>query len=111
MIDSLYIGATGMHAQQMNVDVVANNLANVNTTAFKRNRIDFEDLLYRTTRASNAGSLSSARQPQTGMGAAVSASGKVFTLGDIKKTDQPLDVAIQGQGFFEVTLSDGNNVY
>jgi flagellar basal-body rod protein FlgG len=111
MIDSLYIGATGMQAQQMNIDVVANNLANVNTAGFKRNRIDFEDLLYRTTRASGGTSLDANRAPQTGMGAAVAASGKVFTLGDVKKTEQPLDLAIQGQGFFEVVLPDGNNAY
>lgn len=108
MLDSLYIGATGMHAQQMNIDVIANNLANVNTAGFKRNRIDFEDLLYRasaTTRANTTHAM------QSGMGTAVAASGKVFTVGDVKKTDQPLDLAIRGQGFFEVQMPDGSLAY
>ena len=111
MIDSLYIGATGMHAQQMNIDVIANNLANVNTTGFKRSRIDFEDLLYRTMGASGASVEETARLPQAGMGTSIAASGKVFTLGDVKKTDQPLDLAIRGQGFFEVALPDGRSAY
>jgi flagellar basal-body rod protein FlgG len=111
MIDSLYIGATGMHAQQMNIDVIANNLANVNTTGFKRNRIDFEDLLYRTSGPASTTSVNSTRTPQTGMGTTVAASGKVFTLGDVKKTDQPLDLAVRGQGFFEVQMPDGNLAY
>jgi flagellar basal-body rod protein FlgG len=111
MIDSLYIGATGMHAQQLNIDVIANNLANVNTSGFKRNRIDFEDLLYRTTAGSRAATGGASRLPQTGMGTAVAASGKIFTAGDVKKTDQPLDIAVRGQGFFEVQLPDGNFAY
>jgi flagellar basal-body rod protein FlgG len=110
MLDSLYIGATGMHAQQTSIDVVANNLANVNTTGFKRNRIDFEDLLYRsisptpvTQAATGSGS--------AGLGTAIMATGKIFTDGDLKKTDQPLDVAIKGQGFFELSRPDGSSVY
>lgn len=111
MIDSLYIGATGMHAQQMNIDVVANNLANVNTAGFKRNRINFEDLLYRSAAGTASSSGQTLALPQTGMGTAVAASGKVFTPGDVKKTDQPLDLAIRGSGFFEVTMPDGSSAY
>lgn len=111
MIDSLYIGATGMQAQQTNVDMIANNLANVNTTAFKRGQVSFEDLLYRdVARAAITDPASDASQ-RTGVGVALSNTGKVFTQGDIKKTDVPLDVAIQGQGFFEVTLPDGSTAY
>ncbi|MBI3900288.1 MAG: flagellar basal-body rod protein FlgG [Gammaproteobacteria bacterium] len=108
MIDSLYIGATGMQAQQMNIDTVANNLANVNTAGFKRNRVEFEDLLYRTMDASKSDNANAAR---SGMGTAIASSGKVFTVGELKKTEQPLDLAIRGQGFFEVTLPDGTLGY
>lgn len=110
MLDSLYIGATGMNAQQSNIDTIANNLANVNTQGFKKSRIDFEDLLYRKTSATQ-----SADGVQTplfrGMGAALSGISKVFTQGDLKKTEQPLDLAIKGQGFFELTRPDGTAVY
>lgn len=110
MIDSLYIGATGMQAQQLNIDVIANNMANVNTMGFKRNRIDFEDLLYRATgaRAANGESAASLR---AGMGTSVAASSKVFVLGEMKKTEQPLDLGIRGPGFFEVVLPDGTLGY
>lgn len=111
MIDSLYIGATGMQAQQTNIDVVANNLANVNTAGFKRNRIDFEDLVYRsmgTARGANAEVSSPVR---SGMGTSIAASSKVFLLGEMKKSEQPLDLAIRGQGFFEVILPDGSFAY
>jgi len=111
MIDSLYIGATGMQAQQMNIDVVANNLANVNTMGFKRNRVDFEDLLYRATGVSRAAGGESATTVRSGMGTSVAASGKVFILGEMKKTDQTLDLGIRGQGFFEVVLPDGTFAY
>lgn len=109
MIDSLYIGATGMHAQQMNIDVIANNLANVNTAGFKRNRIDFEDVLYRSMGASSV--TGSGTNIRSGMGTTIAASGKVFTTGDVKKTDQPFDLAVRGQGFFEVTMPDGTTAY
>lgn len=110
MIDSLYIGATGMQAQQLNIDVVANNLANVNTMGFKRNRVDFEDLLYRASgaRAANGEAATSMR---SGMGTSVAASSKVFVLGEMKKTEQPLDLGIRGTGFFEVVLQDGTTGY
>jgi flagellar basal-body rod protein FlgG len=110
MLDSLYIGATGMHAQQTSIDVIANNLANVNTSGFKRNRIDFEDLLYRsisptpTTQAATGNG-------SAGLGTSIMSTGKIFTDGDLKKTDQPLDVAIKGQGFFELNKPDGTSVY
>jgi flagellar basal-body rod protein FlgG len=110
MLDSLYIGATGMHAQQTSIDVIANNLANVNTAGFKRNRIDFEDLLYRNISPAPATQATSGTG-SAGLGTAIMATGKIFTDGDLKKTDQPLDVAIKGQGFFELSRPDGTSVY
>lgn len=110
MLDSLYIGATGMHAQQTNIDVIANNLANVNTAGFKRNRIDFEDLLYRSISPAPA-TQAATGSSSAGLGAAIMATGKIFTDGDLKKTEQPLDIAIKGQGFFELSRPDGSSVY
>jgi len=109
MIDSLYIGATGMHAQQTSIDVIANNLANVNTAGFKRNRVDFEDLMYRSMAPATANA--SANAGSAGLGTTIMATGKIFTDGDLKKTEQPLDLAIKGQGFFELNRPDGSSVY
>ena len=111
MIDSLYIAASGMHAQQLNVDVIANNLANVSTGGFKKNRVSFEDLLYRDVAKANGLVGSSDAVYRLGVGTAISGAGKVFTQGDLKKTDAPLDVAVRGQGFFEVVLPDGSYGY
>jgi flagellar basal-body rod protein FlgG len=111
MIDALYIGATGMHAQQMNIDVISNNLANVNTAGFKRNRVDFEDLLYRTIASSNTSGSQPVVTNRLGMGTTVSATGKVYTAGDLKQTNEALDFSIRGQGFFEVALPDGTSGY
>jgi flagellar basal-body rod protein FlgG len=107
MLESLYIGATGMQAQQANLDVIANNMSNVNTTGFKRNRLDFEDLLYRAL----PGTRSAAGPTVTGMGTGVATTDKMFTVGDVKQTSEPYDLAIRGQGFFEVTLPDGSSAY
>lgn len=109
MIDSLYIAATGMNAQQANVDAISNNLANVNTTGFKKNRVRFEDLVYRAATAAQAEGERVAAQ--TGSGVGVAGTGKVFTAGDYKKTDQPYDLAIRGAGFFEVQLPGGARGY
>jgi flagellar basal-body rod protein FlgG len=109
MLESLYIGATGMQAQQANLDVIANNMANVNTAGFKRNRLDFEDLLYRALPGTNTAA--SPAIAGMGMGTSVATADKVFTVGDVKQTSQPYDLAIQGQGFFEVTLADGSSAY
>ena len=110
MLDSLYIAATGMNAQQLNVDTISNNLANVNTNGFKKNRVTFADLMYREVTRGNqrpgVGALN-----RYGVGVGVAASSKLFTAGDVKKTDQPLDVAIRGKGLFEVTLPDNSLAY
>jgi flagellar basal-body rod protein FlgG len=110
MLDSLYIAATGMQAQQLNVDSISNNLANVNTTAYKRSRVTFEDLLYReVVRASPLlGAEASAR---FGAGVAVSDTAKNFSDGDLKQTDGPLDLALRGAGFFELLLPDGSRAF
>jgi flagellar basal-body rod protein FlgG len=110
--DSLYIAATGMQMQQKSVDTIANNLANVNTPGFKKGRVSFEDLVYRE--------LSSASLPQgaaaasslwQGSGVAMSAIGRSFVQGDLKKTGVAMDVAIQGDGFLEVVADDGTPAY
>jgi len=106
MLDSLFIGATGMQAQQASLDVIANNMANINTAGFKRSRLSFEDLLYRTMPGAPAGG-----SLLSGMGTSVALTDKVFTVGDVKQTGQPYDLAINGQGFFEVTLPDGSTAY
>jgi flagellar basal-body rod protein FlgG len=117
MFDALYIGATGMQAQQLNVETIANNLANANTAAFKKGRVGFSDLMIgainHATQLSpdelRSGVLAAAQS--MGGGVAVSGMSKVFDAGDLKKTDAPLDVAIRGEGFFEVTLPDGSSAY
>lgn len=111
MIDSLYIGASGMQAQQTNVDVISNNLANVNTPGFKKNRVSFEDMVYRETARSNGPAGSSGSVNRLGVGTGIAGTGKVFTLGELKQSDSPLDLAIRGQGFLEVTLPDGSAGY
>ena len=110
MIDSLYIGATGMAAQQTNVDTISNNLANVNTPTYKKSRVVFEDLMQQ---ASRTGAVDASGQPlaTTGLGTALSTSGKIFTDGEIVKSANPLDVAIRGSGFLEVLMPDGSSGY
>ena len=112
MIDSFHIAATGMQAQQLNVNVIANNLANVKTTAFKKSRVSFEDLMYQPLRTSNSTSLirPDVRDP-LGVGVAVSGVGKVFSQGQLQNTERSLDIAIKGDGFFEVFLPDGSQGY
>jgi len=111
MIDSLNISATGMQVQQTAIDNIANNLANVNTTGFKKSRINFEDLVYRPlTNATGVIGNADANNP-VGTGAAIANIDKVFTDGDLTATQRSLDLAIQGNGFFELTLPDGTNAY
>ena len=112
MNDSLYIAATGMQTQQLNVDTIANNLANVNTPGFKKSRVSFQDLIYRETGRTLSGDdalLAPGQMHGTGVG--VASMLKLFTSGELKRTDVPLDLAIQGEGFFEVTLPDGSQAY
>jgi len=107
---SLYSAATGMEAQQLNLNTIANNLANVNTAGFKRSKIEFQDLLYQKPRASGTDSGGGNLVPtgiEVGNGSRVAATSKVFTQGQLANSGEKLDVAIQGDGFFEVQRPDG----
>lgn len=113
MMRGLWAAATGMACQQTNLDVVANNLANVNTGGFKRSRINFQDLMYQNMRAAGAATASGAQIPsgiQVGMGAKVVSVDKIFLQGDFSQTKNPLDMAIEGRGFFKV-LNNSREVY
>lgn len=114
MIRSLWIARTGLDAQQTQLDVIANNLANVSTNGFKRGRAVFEDLLYQTLRQPGAQSSQQTQVPtglQLGTGAKPVATARIFTQGNLQKTDNALDVAINGNGFFQVLLPDGTVAY
>lgn len=111
MIDALYIGATGMQAQQQNVDVIANNLANVNTMGFKKGRLSFEDAFYQAANIVAPQGIQSQNSMVFGMGTIVSGNSKSFTQGELKATESPLDIAIRGNGFFEVLMPDGSSAY
>ncbi|WP_027187824.1 flagellar basal-body rod protein FlgG [Desulfovibrio cuneatus] len=115
MMRSLWTAATGMVAQQLNIDVISNNLANVNTTGFKKGRAEFEDLIYQNLRI--AGSITGAggdqRIPtgiQVGLGVRPTTVHKFFSQGDYQNTSNPLDMAIEGDGFFQV-LVNGEPAY
>ena len=111
---SLWTSTTGMSAQNLNMDVIANNLANVSTTGFKKSRADFQDLLYQIMKVPGSPTSADTRSPtgiQVGLGVKPAAVTKVFTEGDIVQTENPLDVAIEGSGFFQVELPDGNTAY
>ncbi len=112
---SLYSAATGMEAQQLNLNTIANNLANVNTPGFKRSKIEFQDLLYqKPTRASGSDSGGGNIVPtgaEVGNGTRVAATSKVFTQGQLTATGEKLDIALQGDGFFEVQRPDGTIGY
>ena len=112
---SLYSAATGMEAQQLNLNTIANNLANVNTPGFKRSKIEFQDLLYqKPTRAAGSDSGGGNLVPsgvEVGNGSRVAATSKVFTQGQLTSTGGNLDVAIQGDGFYQVQRPDGTIGY
>lgn len=114
MIRALWTASTGLNAQQLNIDVVANNLANVNTTGFKRGRGDFQDLLYQTLRMPGTASSGSTEVPtgvQVGHGARIVAVQKIFLQGDFMQTLNDLDMTIEGKGFFQITKPDGETAY
>ena len=114
MIRSLWIARTGLDAQQTQLDVISNNLANVSTNGFKRARPVFEDLLYQTLRQPGAQSSQQTQIPsglQLGTGVRPVSTARIFTQGNIQKTDNSLDVAVQGNGFFQVLLPDGTTGY
>lgn len=114
MLRALFTGATGMQAQQINVDVIANNLANVSTIGFKKSRADFQELLYETIIPAGAPSAAGNEIPtglQIGAGVRPASTSRIFTEGEFKRTDNQLDVAIEGDGFFSVTLPTGQTAY
>ncbi len=114
MIRSLWISKTGMDAQQSQLDVISNNLANVNTTGFKRSRAVFEDLLYQNVREPGAQSSQQTTLPsgmQIGTGTRIVATERLHTQGNLQQTGNSTDVAINGNGFFQVQMPDGTQAY
>jgi flagellar basal-body rod protein FlgG len=114
MIRALYTAASGLMAQQMNTDVIANNIANANTPGFKRDRINFQDLLYQTYRRAGQSTLTGSMVPtslRVGHGVRPIATQKIFMTGAAQQTGNPLDLMINGEGFFQVTMADGTPAY
>jgi flagellar basal-body rod protein FlgG len=114
MIRSLWTAASGMQAQTSNIDVISNNLANVNTSGFKRSRADFQDLLYDTLRPAGTSSGGGSQVPtgiQIGHGTRTVSTQKIFMQGDFQNTQNELDLAIEGQGFFQIVQANGDIAY
>jgi flagellar basal-body rod protein FlgG len=114
MMRALYSAATGMSAQQLNMDVISNNLANVNTTGFKRSRADFQDLLYQEIRPAGTPEPGGNQLPvgiEVGLGVKTGSTETMFDAGTLENTGNPYDVAIQGNGFFKIQLPDGSSAY
>jgi len=114
MIRALYSAGSGMNAQQMSIDNIANNLANANTAGFKTRRTQFQDLLYQNVLQPGAAAGSQTTIPsglQLGLGARPSANTVIFSQGNFTETDNPLDLVIQGKGFFQIKRSDGSVAY
>ncbi|MBZ0272068.1 flagellar basal-body rod protein FlgG [bacterium] len=114
MMRALWTAASGMDAQQTKIDVIANNLANVNTAGFKRGRADFEDLLYQTMRAPGSSVAEGRPSPagtQIGLGARTVAVSKIYQQGELQQTTNELDISIEGPGFLQVTRPSGELAY
>lgn len=114
MLRALTTAATGMIAQQVNIDVISNNIANVNTTGYKKVRAEFQDLLSQTLKTPGAILPQGTNQPvgiQVGLGVKTAATNRVFTEGSIKSTGDKLDVLIDGEGFLQVQMDDGSMAY
>lgn len=114
MMRALWSAATGMSSKQLAMDVIANNLSNVNTTGFKKSRVDFQDLMYQTLKMAGGTSSRGSNVPtgiQVGLGNRTSAITKTFSQGDFVQTDNPTDLVIEGEGFFRVVLPDGTYAY
>jgi len=114
MIRSLYTAASGMTGQQTNIDTISNNLSNVNTVGFKKNRVDFQDLYYQTLRLPGSENSVNTTFPtpiEIGSGVKPSGTQKIHSQGDLQVSDNPYDVAIMGSGFFKIRLEDGSEAY
>ncbi|PID73652.1 MAG: flagellar basal-body rod protein FlgG [Desulfobacterales bacterium] len=113
MLRTLWTAATGMQAQNLNIDVIANNLSNVNTTGFKKARADFQDLLYESLRP--PGTSAAGNEIPTGIevghGVRPVSTQKIFIAGNFQQTENELDIAIEGDGFFQITQPDGSTAY
>jgi len=111
---SLYSAASGMDAQQYNLNTISNNIANVNTTGFKRSKAEFQDLLYQNTKSAGADAGAGNVTPtsvEMGNGSQIVSTTKIFTQGQLTETGGELDIAIQGDGFFEIQMNDGTSAY
>ncbi len=114
MMRSLWVAKTGMEAQQNQLDAISNNLANVSTNGYKRSHAVFEDLMYQNLRQSGANNTEQTTLPtglQAGLGTRAVATSRVFSQGSLSQTSNPLDVAVRGNGFFEVQMPDGTVGY
>lgn len=114
MLRALYSAASGMHAQELNMDVIANNIANINTAGFKRRRAQFQDLLYQNVRTAGMASSSNTEFPvglQLGLGTRPVATETVFSQGNYVQTNNPLDIVVQGAGFFQIRQTTGEIAY
>ncbi len=114
MMRSLWVAKTGMEGQQSQLDAISNNLANVSTNGYKRSHVVFEDLMYQSLRQSGANNTEQTTLPtglQAGLGTRAVASSRVFTQGNLSQTNNSLDLAVQGNGFFEVQMPDGTVGY
>jgi len=114
MMRALWSSASGMIAQQLNVDNISNNLANVNTGGFKKAVVNFQDVIYQTLRSPGSSSAQGVQLPtglSIGLGVRPAATQKIFTQGNMQQTGNPLDLVIEGDGFFQVTLPDGTLAY
>lgn len=114
MMPSLYTAATGMLGMQLNIDVVANNIANVNTVGFKKSRAEFADLMYQVLEYPGTNTSADTRSPagiEYGLGVRATSITKVFTEGNLQSTENQFDVAISGRGFFKIQMPDGTEAY
>lgn len=114
MMGALWTAATGMRAQQTNIDVTSNNLANANTIGYKKVRAEFQDLMYRTAKQAGTPMQSGTQMPvgtQIGMGVHNSATARMFSQGDFQQTENPYDWVIEGDGFFQIQRPDGQLAY
>lgn len=114
MVRSMYTAATGMEAQQLYMDTIAHNLSNVNTTGYKRQKIEFQDLMYQTLREPGVRNVEGRMAPagiEVGLGVRPAATQRIFEQGSVNQTGNDLDLAIYGEGFFQIALPDGGTVY
>ncbi|MDG5815409.1 flagellar basal-body rod protein FlgG [Chitinispirillales bacterium ANBcel5] len=114
MMRSMKTAATGMEAQQLYMDTISNNLSNVNTTGFKRSKVEFQDLMYQTMREPGVRNFEGAMAPsgiEVGLGVKPAGTQRIFEQGSLNRTENPLDIAVKGEGMFQIMLPDGSTAY